>query len=180
MRHKMLCACPSARAIFCGVQMACMDGLSKTSPSGMGTIYEEDFLGFSYGFRPGRNQHNALDAVTVGISRRKVSWVFDADIRGFYDAVDRGWLVKFVEHRIGDERVVRHVKKWLNAGVLEDGKRMRTMDRTSQGGQRGSDTITCHLYPCYVTIDGVWPCLLFVHPTIKDAAFSCCRPQFSR
>jgi RNA-directed DNA polymerase len=99
----------------------------------LNAIYEEDFLGFSYGFRPGRSPHNALDAVTVGLIRKKVSFVFDADIRGFYDAVDRGWLVKFVEHRIGDERVVRHVKKWLNAGVFEDGKRMQTTDGTPQG-----------------------------------------------
>jgi group II intron reverse transcriptase/maturase len=99
----------------------------------MNAIYEEDFLGFSYGFRPKRSQHNALDAVTVGIIRRKVSWVFDADIRGFYDAVDHEWMVKFVEHRIGDERVLRHVKKWLNAGVLEDGKRMRVEEGVPQG-----------------------------------------------
>ena len=99
----------------------------------LNAIYEEDFLGFSYGFRPGRGPHNALDAVTVGLIRKKVSYVFDADIRGFYDAVDHEWLVKFVEHRIGDERVVRHIKKWLNAGVLEDGKRMDTTVGTPQG-----------------------------------------------
>jgi group II intron reverse transcriptase/maturase len=99
----------------------------------LNAIYEEDFLGFSYGFRPGRGPHNALDAVTVGINRKKVSFVLDADIRGFYDAVDHEWLVKFVEHRIGDERVVRHIKKWLNAGVLEDGKRMQTTVGTPQG-----------------------------------------------
>jgi group II intron reverse transcriptase/maturase len=99
----------------------------------LGAIYEQDFLGFSYGFRPKRGPHNALDAVTVGIVRRKVSWVFDADIRGFYDAMDQEWLLKFVEHRIGDERVLRHIKKWLNAGVLEDGRRMRTTEGTPQG-----------------------------------------------
>jgi group II intron reverse transcriptase/maturase len=99
----------------------------------LNAIYEEDFLGFSYGFRPGRGPHNALDAVSVGLIRKKVSFVFDADIRGFYDAVDHEWLVKFVEHRIGDERVVRHIKKWLNAGVLEDGKRMNTTVGTPQG-----------------------------------------------
>ena len=91
------------------------------------------FLGFSYGFRPGRGPHNALDAITVGIIRKKVSYVLDADIRGFYDAVDHEWLIKFVEHRIGDERVVRHIKKWLNAGVLEDGKRMQMEEGTPQG-----------------------------------------------
>jgi group II intron reverse transcriptase/maturase len=97
-------------------------------------IYEEDFLGFSYGFRPGRGTHKALDALSVGIAGRKVSWVLDADIRGFFDAVNHEWLVKFVEHRIGDRRVVRHVKKWLKAGVLEDGRRIQVEGGTPQGG----------------------------------------------
>jgi len=100
----------------------------------LNAIYEIDFLGFSYGFRPGRSQHNALDALTVGLVRKKVSWVLDADIRGFFDAVDHEWLTKFVEHRIADQRVVRHIKKWLKAGVLEDGKRTRTEEGTPQGG----------------------------------------------
>lgn len=100
----------------------------------MGAIYEADFLGFSYGFRAGRNQHNALDAVSVGITRRKVGWVLDADIRGFFDAIDHDWLVKFIEHRIADKRVVRHVKKWLHAGVFENGE-WAPVDRGSpQGG----------------------------------------------
>jgi RNA-directed DNA polymerase len=97
-------------------------------------IYETDFLGFSYGFRPGRSPHNALDALTVGIERRRVSWVLDADIRGFFDALDHGWLVKFLEHRIADRRVVRLIQKWLRAGVLEEGKRTRTEAGTVQGG----------------------------------------------
>jgi len=100
----------------------------------LNAVYEVDFLGFSYGFRPGRSQHNALDAITVGIERKKVNWVLDADIRGFFDAIDHGWLVKFIEHRIADQRVVRHVKKWLNAGVLEDGKRTQSTEGTPQGG----------------------------------------------
>ena len=100
----------------------------------MNAIYETDFLGFSYGFRPGRSQHNALDALSVGITRRKVGWVLDADIRGFFDVIDHEWLVKFIEHRIADQRVVRHVKKWLNAGVLEDGRRVRKKEGTPQGG----------------------------------------------
>lgn len=100
----------------------------------LNAIYEEDFVGFSYGFRPGRSAHNALDAVTVGIETRKVSWVLDADIRGFFDTIDHEWLVKLIEHRIADQRVVRHVKKWLNAGVLEDGKRIRVQEGTPQGG----------------------------------------------
>jgi RNA-directed DNA polymerase len=100
----------------------------------MGAIYEADFKGFSYGFRPGRGQHNALDAVTAGIHRRKVSWVLDADIRGFFDAIDHEWLVKFVEHRIADQRIVRQLRKWLNAGVLEDGNLRYTECGTPQGG----------------------------------------------
>jgi group II intron reverse transcriptase/maturase len=114
----------------------------------LNAIYEEDFLGFSYGFRPARGPHNALDAVTVGIMGRKVSWVFDADIRGFYDAVDHDWLIKFIEHRIGDERVVRHIKKWLKAGVLEDGRRMRSEEGTPQGSS--VSPILANIYLHYV------------------------------
>lgn len=99
----------------------------------LNAIYETDFLGFSYGFRPGRSQHDALDALAVGIFRRKVNWVLDADIRGFFDAIDHGWLVKFLEHRIGDQRVVRLVKKWLAAGVLEDGTWARSEVGSPQG-----------------------------------------------
>jgi len=87
----------------------------------LNAVYETDFLGFSYGFRPGRNQHMALDALAVGIRTKKVNWVLDADIRGFFDAINHEWLMRFIEHRIADQRVQRHLKKWLNAGVLEDG-----------------------------------------------------------
>lgn len=100
----------------------------------LNAIYETDFLGFSYGFRPGRSQHNALDALYVGILTKKVNWVLDVDIRGFFDHIDHGWLVKFVEHRIADRRVVRLIQKWLNAGVLEDGQRKRVEEGTPQGG----------------------------------------------
>ena len=100
----------------------------------LNAIYEVDFLGFSYGFRPKRNQHNALDAVVEAIEGRKVNWVLDVDIRGFFDAIDHEWLVKFVEHRIKDRRVIRHIKKWLNAGVMEDGQWHRTDEGTPQGG----------------------------------------------
>jgi group II intron reverse transcriptase/maturase len=100
----------------------------------LNAIYETDFLGFSYGFRPGRSQHNALDALYTGLLTRKVNWVLDADIRGFFDAIDHGWLVKFIEHRIADQRLVRLIQKWLNAGVLEDGKRTRSEEGTPQGG----------------------------------------------
>ena len=96
-------------------------------------IYEEDFRGFSYGFRPGRSQHQALDALYVGMMRRKVSWVLDADIRGFFDNLDRGWLVKFLQHRVADRRLLRLIQKWLDAGVLEEGQWKDTEKGTPQG-----------------------------------------------
>jgi group II intron reverse transcriptase/maturase len=87
----------------------------------LNAIWEADFLGFSYGFRPGRGQHDALDALAVGIGHRRVNWVLDADIAGFFDTVSHDWLLRFVEHRVGDRRVVRLIRKWLKAGVTEDG-----------------------------------------------------------
>lgn len=84
-------------------------------------IYEDDFLGFSYGFRPERGQHDALDALFVGIETRKVSYILDADVAGFFDGVSQDWLVRFVEHRVGDRRIIHLIRKWLRAGVLEDG-----------------------------------------------------------
>jgi RNA-directed DNA polymerase len=99
----------------------------------LSAIYETDFVGFSYGFRPGRSPHRALDALAVGIQTRKVNWVLDVDIRGFYDAMDHEWVIRFVEHRIADKRVVRHIKKWLKAGVLEEGKHIRVEEGTPQG-----------------------------------------------
>jgi RNA-directed DNA polymerase len=99
-------------------------------------IWEEDFLGFSYGFRPGRSQHDALDALYVGIMRQKVSWVLDLDIRAFFDTIDHAWMVPLVAHRIGDRRIVRLLQKWLRAGVLE----LRTVERDGAGDPtRGSD-----------------------------------------
>src|SRR5712692_11065692 len=88
----------------------------------LNAIYEEDFLGFSYGFRPGRSQHDCLDALATGITRTRVNWILDADIRSFFDAVSHEWLIRFVEHRIGDRRVVRLIRKWLKVGVMEDGE----------------------------------------------------------
>jgi group II intron reverse transcriptase/maturase len=88
----------------------------------LNAIWEKDFLGFSYGFRLGRGQHDALDALAVGIGQRKVNWILDADIAGFFDAVSHDWLIRFVEHRVGDQRVVRLIRKWLKAGVAEDGQ----------------------------------------------------------
>jgi group II intron reverse transcriptase/maturase len=96
-------------------------------------VYEEDFVGFSYGFRPGRNPHNALDALWVGLTQRKVNWVLDADIRGFFDAIDHEWLLKFVGHRIADRRMLRLIRKWLRAGVSDDGKWSKTTVGTPQG-----------------------------------------------
>jgi len=96
-------------------------------------IYETDFLGFSYGFRPRRCQHDALDALAAGIAKRKVSWVLDADIRGFFDAIDHGWLMQFLEHRIADRRLLRLIQKWLRAGVMEHGQWAECPEGTPQG-----------------------------------------------
>src|SRR3989440_2141165 len=96
-------------------------------------IYEEDFLGFSYGFRPGRRQHDALDALWVGIMRRKVNWILDADIRSYFDEIRHDWLLKFVKHRIADRRILRLIGKWLRAGVSEEGQWSKTERGTPQG-----------------------------------------------
>ena len=100
----------------------------------LNAIYEQDFLGFSYGFRPGRSPHQALDALAVGITMKNVNWVLDADIRSFFDTLKHEWLVKFVEHRVADRRIVRLIQKWLAAGVLEDGQRTQSEEGTVQGG----------------------------------------------
>jgi group II intron reverse transcriptase/maturase len=99
----------------------------------LNAVYEEDFLGFSYGFRPGRGPHDALDALAVGIERKKVNWVLDADLRDFFSTLDQAWLVKFLEHRIADKRVLRLISKWLSAGVIEDGKWSETIEGSPQG-----------------------------------------------
>jgi RNA-directed DNA polymerase len=95
--------------------------VQRATAAVLNAIYEEDFLGFSYGFRPGRGPHDALDALCVGITSRKVNFILDADIRSFFDTVSQEWLIRFVEHRIGDPRIIRLIRKWLKAGVLEDG-----------------------------------------------------------
>jgi RNA-directed DNA polymerase len=100
----------------------------------LNAIYEADFLGFSYGFRPERSQHQALDAVAYGIWKKKVNWILDADLQSFFDTLRHEWLVKFLEYRIADRRVIRLIQKWLNAGVLEDGKRTTSEVGTVQGG----------------------------------------------
>lgn len=99
----------------------------------LNAIYEEDFLGCSYGFRPGRSQHDALDALAVGIGATRVNWILDADIRSYFDRIDQKWLIKFLEHRIGDERVIRLVRKWLKAGVLDEGVWSVSETGTPQG-----------------------------------------------
>ena len=111
-------------------------------------IWEEDFLGFSYGFRPGRGQQDALDALWVGIVRKKVNWVLDLDIRSFFDKLDHAWLIKFVEHRVGDRRVVRLIQKWLKAGVMEKGQWTETKEGSPQGAV--ISPILANLYLHYV------------------------------
>src|SRR5437773_8324776 len=99
----------------------------------LNAIYEEDFLGFSYGFRPRRGAHDAMDALVVGIERRKVNFILDADIQSFFDTVSQEWLIRFVEHRIGDQRIIRLIRKWLRAAVLEDGIVRASARGTAQG-----------------------------------------------
>jgi RNA-directed DNA polymerase len=99
----------------------------------LNAIWEQDFLGFSYGFRPKRSQHDALDALAVGIGRRRVNWILDADIAGFFDTVSHDWLIRFVEHRVGDRRVTRLIRKWLKTGVMEDGMVTPATVGTPQG-----------------------------------------------
>jgi group II intron reverse transcriptase/maturase len=111
-------------------------------------IWEEDFLGFSYGFRPERSQHDALDSLWVGIMSKKVNWILDLDIRSFFDKLQHDWLVKFVEHRIGDKRVVRLIQKWLKAGVLEEGQWFETEEGSPQGSV--ISPILANLYLHYV------------------------------
>jgi group II intron reverse transcriptase/maturase len=111
-------------------------------------IWEEDFLGFSYGFRPGRSQHDALDALYVGITQKKVNWILDLDVKSFFDKVGHDWMVQFVEHRIADRRIVRLIQKWLKAGVMEDGRWFETEEGTPQGSV--ISPILANLYLHYV------------------------------
>ena len=111
-------------------------------------IYETDFLGFSYGYRPGKGQHNALDALYTGLLTRKVNWVLDGDISSFFDGLDHEWLVKFIEHRVADQRVVRLMRKWLNAGVLEEGRWTCSEEGTPQGGS--ASPLLANIYLHYV------------------------------
>ena len=100
----------------------------------LNAVYEKEFKGFSYGFRPKRSQHKALDALYIGLMRKRVSWVLDADIRGFFDTIDHEWMMKFLGHRINDKRLLRHVAKWLKAGVMDEGTLTQNEEGTPQGG----------------------------------------------
>jgi len=114
----------------------------------LNTIYETDFLGFSYGFRPKRHQHMALDALYIGLHDRRVNWVLDLDVRSFFDRLSHEWLVRFVQHRIGDRRVVRLIQKWLRAGVMEKGKRTFVEAGSPQGGS--ASPLLANIYLHYV------------------------------
>ena len=103
-------------------------------------IYEAEFLGLSYGFRPKRNQHQALDALAFGVGKKRINWVLDCDVQSFFDKVSREWLIRFLEHRIGDRRIVRLICKWLTAGVIEEGRLIETDERTPQ---RARDCRVC-------------------------------------
>jgi RNA-directed DNA polymerase len=115
----------------------------------LNAIYEEEFLGFSYGFRPGRSQHDALDALAFGIARTKVNYILDCDVRSFFDSVSHDWLIRFVEHRIGDPRVIRLIRKWLKAGVMEDGTWSATESGTPQGSVVSPTLANVYLHYCF-------------------------------
>jgi RNA-directed DNA polymerase len=122
--------------------------VQRATAAVLSAIYEEEFLGFSYGFRPGRSQHDALDALIVGISSRKVNYILDADIRSFFTEVSQEWVVRFLEHRIGDKRIIRLVQKWLRAGVLEDG--IVTVEETGTGQGSVISPLLANVYLHYV------------------------------
>jgi group II intron reverse transcriptase/maturase len=122
--------------------------VQRATAAVLSAIYEEEFLGFSYGFRPGRSQHDALDALIVGITSRKVNFILDADIRSFFTEVSQQWVVRFLEHRIGDTRIIRLVQKWLRAGVLEDG--IVTVETTGTGQGSVISPLLANVYLHYV------------------------------
>src|SRR5437870_4040182 len=119
-------------------------------------IYEVDFKGFSYGFRPGRSPHQALDALTVGIQRKRVNWVLDADIRGFFDNLSHEWTMKFIEHRVADRRILRLIRKWLEAGVSEDGQWSETKLGTPQGAVASPLLANVYLHYLFDLWADVW------------------------
>jgi group II intron reverse transcriptase/maturase len=114
----------------------------------LNAVYEVDFCGFSYGFRPGRSQHDALDALAAGIYMKKINWVLDGDIKSFFTSLDQNWLLKFLQHRIADKRIIRLVQKWLKAGVIEDGSWAETPEGTPQGGS--ASPLLANVYLHYV------------------------------
>jgi group II intron reverse transcriptase/maturase len=122
--------------------------VQKATVAVLNCVYEEQFLGFSYGFRPKRGQHDALDALVVGITDRRVNFIFDADVASFFDSVSKDWLVRFVEHRIGDKRIIRLIRKWLKAGVLEEG--IVTVSETGTGQGSVISPLLANVYMHYV------------------------------
>ena len=114
----------------------------------LNAIYEEDFLGFSYGFRPKRSQHDALDALIVGITSKKVNYILDADVRSCFDSVSQDWLIRFLKHRINDLRMIRLIQKWLKAGILEDG--IITVSETGTGQGSVASPLLSNIYLHYV------------------------------
>jgi RNA-directed DNA polymerase len=121
-------------------------------------IYEEDFIGFSYGFRPGRGQHDALDPLHAGILRKRVNWVLDADIRGFYDAMSHAWIIRFLEHRIADKRILRLIAKWLKVGIIEDGRVTRGQVGAPQGAVISPILANVYLHYAYDLWVQRWRC----------------------
>lgn len=119
-------------------------------------IYEAQFLGFSYGFRPGRSQHDALDALAFGIKGKYIWWVLDADIRRFFDTISHEWLIKFLEHRIGDRRIIRLIQKWLTAGVLEQGVSIDAIEGTPQGAVISPFLANVYLHYVYDVWVNAW------------------------
>jgi RNA-directed DNA polymerase len=133
----------------------------------LNAVYETDFLGFSYGFRPGRRPHDALDALAVGIERKRVNWVLDADIRDFFTSLDHCWLEKFLEHRIADKRMLRLLRKWLKAGVIENGKWSQTPEGAPQGAS--ASPLLANVYLHYVF--DLWASWWRKHRTHGDVIF---------
>jgi RNA-directed DNA polymerase len=119
-------------------------------------IYEEDFLGFSYGFRPGRSQHDALDALSYALLKKKVNYILDADIKGFFDNLDKSWLITFMEHRVTDPRILRLIRKWLKAGVMEEGKWSEPQTGTPQGSVISPTLANVYLHYSFDLWVNVW------------------------
>jgi group II intron reverse transcriptase/maturase len=130
--------------------------VQRSAAEVLSAIYETDFHDFSFGFRPGRSQHQALDHLAVGLTAGRLNWVLDADIRGFFDNIDHEWLLTFIKHRIADKRVWRHIKKWLQAGVLEDGEVHRAEYGTPQGGSISPLLANIYLHYAFDNWANIW------------------------